>query len=76
MSVASNLSQAAPTAEAQPEVKSITVSRASAKHNRVIGESELAEIIEQIRTGSGGVNFESAELTANGDVEFLVGMKG
>src|SRR6266446_2842565 len=55
MSEASNLSQAAPTADAQQELKTIRMSRASAKHNRVTGESELAEIIEQMRSGSGGV---------------------
>src|SRR5205809_272751 len=55
MSEASTLLQPGPTADAQRELKTIRVSRASAKHNRVVGECELGEIIEQIRTGSGGV---------------------
>jgi hypothetical protein len=55
MSEASTLLQPAPTADAQRELKTIRVSRASAKHNRVIGHCELGEIVEQIRTGSGGV---------------------
>ena len=39
---------AAPTADAQQDLKTIRVSRTLAKHNRVVGDSELAEIIEQI----------------------------
>jgi putative DNA primase/helicase len=55
MSEASTLSSAAPIADAQHEIKSIRVSRASARHNRILADCDLAEVVEQIRTGSGGV---------------------
>ena len=62
MSEASTLSQAAPTADAQRELKTIRVSRASARHNRITADCNLTEVIEQIRTGSGGVRAKIANI--------------
>src|SRR5438045_3137347 len=62
MSEASNLSPAAPIADAQQELKTINVSRASARHNRITADCDLTEVIEQIRTGSGGVRAKIANI--------------
>jgi P4 family phage/plasmid primase-like protien len=53
MSEASTLSEATLTADAQQEPKTIRMSRASARHNQIIGDCDVAEIIEQIRSGKG-----------------------
>src|SRR5436853_5792250 len=55
MSEPSNIPQAAPTADAQQEPKTIYVSRVESARDTVTSDCTATEIIDQIRTGSGGV---------------------
>ena len=78
MSKASTLSQTVPPADAQQEVKRINISRVESARDTVTSDCTAAEIIDQIRIGSGGVGARIERIrekfwrvmgTTNGDRE-------